>query len=455
MFTARVSETALTVGGSGEIFKNITVSNAPDASLLSTLRAVISPRIPEGQTLSVYVSRENPFRAEGNTPSSDTLYIIECRDLDDDVAAFKSYYPAFTEQKRVSEYFSREFRVYCFVNEERRTSIVLTEAQDLSRFHFLQFPLPLYLPWYAPKSKEEMLPEEKAALESLAYKNVDKYLNALAEIAKRYDFRTAQIKEKLGGFMSNRKEHALRSLENQISTYAREIESLYERIRGHMRSRQDLLVRIAGVKASNADSDELSRYFLADKNLTLKEASGGILQFYVRGQLSNYDEEDIKRIIKNRGADMYDYCGYSDAVISRDELEILAKAIFVDGSVKVNLCGLFTLDLDNINVDAESGSRYPAEFNDCMPNPHFDEYSCLGSYRQHIMEFISNQDVVGAIVQCEASVRSINVNDPSFGHFIKTLVVPDETHRNDVCIELPTGEVVGARAAVDYLKKEG
>ena len=68
-------------------------------------------------------------------------------------------------------------------------------------------------------------------------------------------------------------------------------------------------------------------------------------------------------------------------------------------------------------ADVSTGLRalqhynFPSESRTCFPNPHIQEYGCIGTYVTRFHEYMQKRDYVGGIDQAVVSARNLNFYD--------------------------------------------
>lgn len=451
-----------------------------DYSLTSTLRALVFPRMPETDTLRFYyrettLSKSDVERnhkdvilqhiisiSRGKEFPSGTIRLFNScgHDPAGNAAAldvveknfFNFFGGKFTRVEKLTEYYKKMFRILCYINPESKTTVLFTDNIDLRKFHFLQIAIPVMLPWYFPP-EAGVTDQEKAILESFKERTPDSYLTALAAAAEKYDFRTLKIKSKLGNFENRFLEREAQTIQNTLDRYLSAVKSHEDDITSLMRQYYDENIRLAGIQAKMAEGDgtsEIVSYFIRNKNLALVSVDRNQLIFDCKGYLSYFDEEGAKRNINNRGSVLY----YVSDRIPKADITLLMKALFLDQTLRMKFCARYSFDLAG-SVRAVSHGSYGPEFNDCMPNPHIDEYNCLGNHKRVIDEYLRRHDYVGAIEQCISSCMSLNFADSTvIGEFMRRIYGSSDRRVNTRCIELPDGSIVAPREAIQWLKEQ-
>ena len=224
MFRKCIMETPLTTEGANDFFTNIAgESYNGDATFLSTLRALVGPRIGDGnitvrflsETLSAGTIRGvEPGRVvrsvfdPGNAGNiTDTVFVCGMKsDHDSNLVVLEvlkgnleKVYPEYHCLDKVREFYRKSFAVECFIAPDRKNVVVFVDGLDLKKLHYLQVSILAFLPWYFDP-KKGLTDLEMKLIYSLRETNPDKYLACLGEIASQYDFKSARTKKLLEGF---------------------------------------------------------------------------------------------------------------------------------------------------------------------------------------------------------------------------------------------------------------
>ena len=107
----------------------------------------------------------------------------------------------------------------------------------------------------------------------------------------------------------------------------------------------------------------------------------------------------------------------------------------------------------NGSVGAQYHHRFDSSFAGFKPNPHIDEFECMGNYKRTINEALARRDYITALEQCVASAKSLNLHDSAvIGRFISQF-----THNGGTsykAIELPDGRVVSPNEAIKWIEDQ-
>ncbi len=455
-----------------------------DTTFVSTMRALLLPRI--GMEEEVQFTRfEKQFSKSAieSNPVDAVMraFVSDAEDLqngialynfgrgvhrqdDEDVTAcmdfieqnFENYYPV-KRIPKVTDYFKKNFRVLCYIDSEKKQCYVFTSTLDMRLYHHIQIAILIFLPWYFDK-ENGLLPLERELLESLKAKKSEKYLEVLAEMARSYDFRTEYTKKSLMGMETRIERKKIVRLKREIDQHESHIENYRQEIANALRMIDEKNIMVMGLeckitqKEENGES-EIMEYFMTNKRLYLQNATDGLFEFTAKDYIMCWNEEIAERMINNFHSYAYNQGNEIRGPFTRDEMKALLEEIFLKQNFRIRTCGTYVFRLDDMYVSAPREYNYGYEFDDCMPNPHLQRYSCLGSHEQAINEHLKHNDYVGAIEQCVASCRSLNFADGAvMDEFFKIWYGIRPGNRK--CIELPDGRVVDPVGAIQYMREQ-
>ena len=481
MFRAVINRTPLTEDVANDFFQNIVADDfGGDVTLCSTLRALVAPRMKDGENLVASVSSSHNSTSElSNYSKRDILrgfvdvdYIspnsirihnftgtVDSVQMSLDIvkSTFCSTYQGWHQLENVTVFFRKQFTVLCYINPDIKSVVLFTESMDVRKYHYLQCSILAFLPWYFDPSKgvSEL---EMNLIKSLKEKSSEQYMDCLAKIAEQYDFKTARVKKLLAGFETRFERQNCDKVRNDISQVDRSIDSYNDEIATLLRQRRDLEIKLLGLEtriASGSEDSEIMEYFLSNNKLRLESVSDTSMLFIVRDYLEFYDEDMVKSMLRNDDSYIYVPRGKRcNRIIEHDDMQMLMEAIFLKQKLRIKVCAAYKFDL-GLSVRGQSHYNYPPEFRDCTPNPHIDGWSCMGTYQMAINRLIKDNNYIMAIEQCIASCKSLNFGDSTvMAEFMCRMYGISDYNVNNRCIELPDGNVVTPKEAVEYLKAE-
>lgn len=467
-------------------FGNITADSFDgDYSLVSTLRALVAPRMEDGDEIQAYFEYHSYSKSFVGSRSVDSIVkelrspgdeeyfcskggFIYIHDLNgtqvDNYAVleavksgFTDVYNGWVQLERVTAFYRKEFYVLCFVNTEAKCVEIFVDNLDVRKLHYLQCSIVAFLPWYFDAQKG-ISEEEMELIQSLKEKkSSERYLNALNKIAEQYDFRSIKIKRMLDGFETRFERRECDRLTADIESKDRQIRQYNDAIADLLQTKNDLNIRLMGLQAkiaSGSGESEVMDFFLRSRNLDVTSVSNTALNFVIKDYLEFFDEDLAERVINNKDSVVY-FPNYRDLSgrVSFEDMKLLMTAIFIDQTLRIKVCAAYKLVLGK-EVVGTSGYDFMYGYEEYMPNPHIQIHGCLGNYRPKINEFILRSDYIGAVSQCVASCKSLNFGDSVvMGEFMESLY-GTRTSLNNKCIELPNGSTVTPKEAIAWLKKQ-
>lgn len=473
MFKTPVTATPFSTEAANAYFQNIDgESYNGDVSFLSTLRAFMAKRIPDGESITLRFSTSNYNEENVKSNPAERMIdaicafgvhrqgVIQIHSLNSPIstgnlacyhllhASFAELYPGWHRIDDVTNLFKKNFNVLCFINVELKSVILFVERLNLKKLHLLQSVTLGLFPWYFKTGGTYSELDKKLAL-SFKEGTADKYMECLKEIASQFDFETTRIKMLLRGFETRYERDELQRIEEEVVALNDRISWLNNEIGQKLREINDRNVMYLGLQAKIAgaseEGSELMDYFLCNRNLVLKSSDGDSLVFAVKTYVEYFDEDVVKRYLGNRTSYVYNIPPRN---ITTDQLVRLMRAVFLDQTIKLRFCAAYRLSLSG-NVDPQTNFDFGQEFYGYMPNPHINRWHCMGNYMAKINELLRNQNYIAAIEQCVASAKSLNWTD---GTVMNTFL-------QNVCdgvkaFELPDGSVVGTVDAVKWLGEQ-
>lgn len=475
MFAELVTSSPFCGGVADRCFSNITGDKyRSDVSFLSTLRALLAPRLSENESINLRVTQSSLSEGQISSKSDDdiahlmwgeirvphnTLAVHLCAHPSAEanercVNAISNYFAKDSDWKRVDKvtamFKQRKFLVTAFISPTIKSTVVFVEGgNQLRRYHMLQSSISVFLPWFF---ESKVLTEEEFKLESILFdsKTVDEYNEYIEVMSQKYDFKGMRIRQELAGFETKAERRRKTAVEREIDNLEQSIRAHNDSIRKLIKDRSEQCLILLGINAKLAqcgEDSEIMNYFLHNPRLILEHVEDATISFIVKDYALFFDEGSAQAFIDNQNGYIYDYQGTQ---ISASDMIMLMKSIFIEQTLKLRFCAAYSLTIGS-GVSAGTHRSFGGECSNYMPNPHVNEFGCMGTYVPIINERILDGDYIGAIEQCMASCRSINFNDGAvMEEFIQSLY-DEDTPR---CIELPNGELATPSEAIAFLKGE-
>lgn len=482
MFSKEMTGLTLANEIASSLFSNINGDKfRSDESFVATLRALLHSRVPKEESITLQHRTSNygveqlsgsgsrdcvraflrdhdiMYGARGvllihSFEGSDEDNTACFRVLDDGLPKVISGFKLLTDLSAWIES-DAKFRAKIYVNAETRNTIIFTEKMSVKRWHMLESLISRYFPWYFESNP--MTDEEVEIVKTLTKRYAPSYETKIQEYAKRFDFRTQIIKNKLTGFETHFDRRKLREVRSQLETMSRRIRELESQFATYYRQTDDLRIQEAGLvdRIENGGGDgssELLDYFLCNNNLQLISVDGGKIEFVVTTTLANFDPDAAERVINNERSHFYS--GIENEKMTKARVKRLMTEVFLNDGMKIRLCAAYWLNFDEGSYRGIEGYRFPSEIiMDHTPNQHIQAFHCLGGNERTIRESMRNRDYVGAVAACVQSAKSVNVlESQTTGRMMQELF----STRIGKVIEMPDGSTMTPLEAVLWLEEQ-
>lgn len=484
MFRNTIESTAFTVNAAEEYFnQKITgMSWGRDITFLTTLRALLGSRMNENDTIylsfsdSVYNIEQlanmstdramsavvddtfmenrihvHNFKSSSQESNDAWMLFIENR--------FTQRYDGWHRIEKVTAFFHKVFNVLCFINPDIKSVMIFTDNMDIRKHHYLQCGVFAFLPWYFDPN-DGVTELEMELINSLREKTSDKYEDRIEKIASKYNFEEVRIRKLLNGFETRYEQIRIAQVQEDIERIMRSLARLDEEYGDLLRSKLDSETTLLGLTTKIAQSSgesEIMEYFLCNKQLRLDSANNNSMQFIVRSTIDYFDEDLANRIINNENSVLY-VNGYDgrryNGQITCDEMKSLMEEIFIKQTLKIRTCAAYSFKISNQSVSGLSSFEFGTYGKGYMPNPHIQQYSCLGNYKRIINERLKESDYIGAIEQCVSSAKSLNFGDTTVMRaFVNTFYGNDLVGKTRF-IEDADGNIMSVTEAIKWINNK-
>lgn len=432
MFSKKIRDTTFTRGAANDIFTIGGEWYMGDRSFTATLRALLHKR-SHGESVSFSVRSYNVrsdyqnlnvfeeyahVPGEGNSLRISNLVWLQERNefifaqFDDPQKGFSATHPNYAEAKDL-QFFVRNrggLNARFYISRADKDAIILCEELSLPTYHLLQALIPRLFPYYfedAPLDTEEL-----SLLDSLTLRTATEYERILDALSTRIDFRGYAVKKILKDFENSGRRDEVQETRSRIDSLRADVERLGDRYSQCIRQIDELSSLLAGqemaLAAASGDS-ELIEYFMCNRNIEPVSAEGRSLLFTVKTYLESFDPEQFRVYSRNLHSHLYVGYSYTDRFKDVESRKRMLEAIFSDEPIlRVKMCSNYVLDLRG-SSSARRFYEYGKGFEDYVPNPHINQYACLGDYARYINAALQRGDLIGAIEQCIASAKSLNL----------------------------------------------
>lgn len=457
MFGNRIVATAFANRYADSAMQNINIhpdyGSSIDKTFISNLRYFLCDRIPDGGSVYLCELRSEPYRSVEESAKERfdydikhnenriMVYQFQNADYRNAMAKIIEESGSFREIKNVEQYYRKSFPARCFVDDERKISVIITRRLNVHYYHMLSQSVPVILPWYFEGYKPSETDLE--LLKALQEDTDEHYLKMLEEKASQFDFKGTFTRNALEGYERNFDAKRISSVKRDIENIKNYISDYEKALAERVRQLRNKEIELFGYEnyAQNIEQNELQKFMLVNKDFELLVANESGLMFGVRTYITSWDEHDYEVISGNNGSALISGFPCSVAKAKR-----LLDYIFDKQEIRVRTSGVFRANLDEPhNSDAvqkgysEIGDTFTEENRATyIPNPHLNEYGCMGGYRSPFREHVSKYELLSALEICRRSAQTINFKDTAVmrhvGHYFssgsKAFETPDGTIMN-------------------------
>jgi len=466
MFTKEINNLTLANDIADRLFDNIKSLNfCMDQTFKATLRALLGKRLLIDKSVCIATI---PLGCESVTADiiteqirqndygyDHTIYIVYPTDkilgsqMLESVRTYvgegKRYLTTYTLQEDLRIFYIKKLDGLFYTNGTN--SIIFLDFLDIRRFHALQMMIPKYLPTLFKDIP--LTDDETALLKSLGSRSHFEYERIIEQFAQRLDMRSEIIRTRLKGFESVFERERIDETHRNIEKHQNDYQAYLDNFRRITNLIQDQKIILAGLQCKVDESDgnesELMEYFLCNKQLSIIRVKGTELEFVVHGYADVFDEDAFETYVGNHNSYLYNRLANIDA---REEMELLYRAIFGDGKYKLRVCAAYKADM-KYGLTPVQNYIFPPESQTYLPNPHIQNYGCIGGYASRFVEYMNNQDYVGAIEQAAVSARNLNFHDSTvmimFAHNLSSTTIK--------CIEDTDGNLMTPKEAIKKLNR--
>ena len=447
---------------------------APDMTAVATARALFVDRIPtdtnEPITVDWYISDVIDEIEEFITDHKEnSLVYIQTQLLNNDFDAFTKKVEdlKFEPIKDLNFYFENNIKdgdnkvqkidIKMYINNEKKITLVVGSDLYISYFHLTQAFMRRLLPWWF--EDKPATDKEIEFIKTLTGKDYVAYMDSINEIyEEKCDFEELKIEKFLTGFETVQFKKQKRSIEDSLAAKRHDQASYAEAYARLSKEMRELTTRLFGVNEQirlgieGSENSEIKELFLSMKELRLISANNdGVITFVVKTKLSNYDEEVARACIDNTHGYLY---GNIPGDVSTEDAKLLFEKIFIEKKIKINTIAAYQMEsygvgrglpTTSVELSCKEATMY-------MPNPHIQEFQCLGSYKQSFAEMLGKGEITCAIVEAVKSAQNFNFADESVAKnlFSEKYIFNDKY----TAFEMPDGQLMNARKAIEILKKE-
>lgn len=430
MFGNRIIATAFANRYADSAMQNINIhpdyGSSIDKTFISNLRYFLCDRIPDGGSVYLCELRSEPYRSVEESAKERfdydikhnenriMVYQFQNADYRDAMAKIIEESGSFREIKNVEQYYRKSFPARCFVDDESKISVIITRRLNVHYYHMLSQSVPVILPWYFEGYKPSETDLE--LLKALQEDTDEHYLRMLGEKASQFDFKGAFTRNALEGYERNFDAKRINSVKRDIENIKNYIKDYEAALADRTRQLRYKEIELFGYEncAQSIEQNELQKFMMANKDFELLVANESGLMVGVRTYFSIWEEQEYDVISNNEKSALI-----SGFPCAPKKAKRLLDYIFDKQEVRVRTWGVFRINLDEPQNSGAVQRGY-SEMRDIfdeenkatyIPNPHLNEYACMGGYASTLKSQVSKYDIRSALEICRRSTQTLNFKD--------------------------------------------
>lgn len=420
-----------------------------DESLIVTLRVLFTNRSErDRETVRFTANNIGTFFYSAINEVSNNVYIF-FGEHDDREISERLLPKGFEREEKATAFYRKFCAVHCYIKRASKTTLVFCQKAGYEAWHYLQVSIPVFLPWCF-EGENRLTEWEVGFLQSLCKPTADEYLEKVEFFCRHTDFHNLYVTKALSRYKGCGYENLIKAEKEEIKRIDDDIKAFQEHIALRIYDRDKICMRLLGLeekKKEDKSNEEITEYFLSNKSLDLISVTDDIITFVAKGTFEFFDRDVAERIISNPSSVIY----YTD--MPHDDLELIMREVFLSERIKIQTCAEFTFSIANIRPCRGQKPRFE-DYSCYMPNPHIEDFGCMGSYVQTIVEMLINGNYVGAIEQCLMSTKSLNFADTTVLQKFVWRLSYGTYQRYEPIFLLPDGKHVKMEEAIEWLKNQ-
>ena len=303
-----------------------------------------------------------------------------------------------------------------YINEKTNQFAIFLSTDNVSLYHFLQVFIPRYFPHlFVDKPRTE---QETEFLKLFCTKNYQDIQNVIDAEWNKPEYKKRTLEKNLHGINEKLSKNAIENQKNVISRLEGDANSALDRYYKLLEQKKEANIRLNGLMAGAEaiNEEELISYLVDNKSLEILKIESHYdtnqIDLIAKGYLTNVDADFFDEYIDNTSSFINRFNPYNPISVFKDkENRIkLMKALFSqEATYKLKVCGFYRLT--DCRATSSSHYNYGEAYKDYIPNPHLDNYNCLGNYGPIISQKMIEMDLIAAFDMCIASVSSMNISE--------------------------------------------
>ena len=295
-------------------------------------------------------------------------------------------------------------------------ALSIRKEKGIEVFHRIVSAMFMYKIFNPIFEKTPATDEEIAMLKSLTEAD-DVWTNYADAWLKNADLERKLIMKMIAGFAKDPIEQRIQNLNQTIERIQNMISRLRDQLTTNIEDLETRQLEQAALVNRSQDmpdiNESIAQFFISNKNVSLYEKRDGKLYYTVKSRLSLWDTDVVEAYINNPRSILY-RSEYVRNVTDQYDYKVL-KTFYEKWLVDLR----YSLDVISMWGISSRAKAYPVshwnfrsqQLEKCCPNPHLQEFSCIGRHDGMLADAEQALDYDGALLISVQSNSSINWND--------------------------------------------
>ena len=319
-----------------------------------------------------------------------------------------------TVEKIVNDKFTNSNTTVLY-STDKNVAVIFTEARLLDTYHLVLSFLPLYYPniYTSPIAKDD---PEVPVLTTLSMITSMKFKQEISKVLYKYrhEFLYAQV----SGMITQMHEKKIDNAKAQVESARNDMQYYLQEYCNRVDSYKSAVMTYEGLvvtEQSTEQEQELINYLCNCREIRGVKIVDSDITFTVATTLKQFDLDTWDSFVRRGTIFDGNYNRNLPNVFTRENRKLLFNAIFSDDPLfEVKMCGVYRINLHTNRLRTFSGYNYVMEdsiYKDYIPNPHLQQYACLGDFERRVVMALAEGDLVRAFELCVHSAGAVNLDE--------------------------------------------
>ena len=303
-------------------------------------------------------------------------------------------------------------------NTERNAALVFTNNDDLGLYHLILSFLPMYYPGIYTTPVKENDPEVPV-LCSLSYGTSTLFKKRMSEALSEYRhiFCKAQVAKLLECCHQAKIQDAI----DRVNRAKSSLECARNEYRKAYKTFNEAMVLREGTLAMESAPEwenDLISYLGSNDKIHDLEINDFRISFTVATTIQQFDLDAWNTYVQRGSVFMSERDeppGVPEIFRKVENRKLFFDSIFSESpKFEVKTAGYYELDVRNMSFNTRSHIDYASInhiYKDYLPNPHLQQYACLGQYESRVIDVLEEGDIITAFELCVYSAGSLNMDE--------------------------------------------